>query len=111
MARRRLSGYVTIQEDIPIDDILCEIDDDELMEELRRRKGIEDLSDAHDELELARQALIRGDASEALVWVERALRPDRGLLMAKEYERAKKHLDPNTGRPLLEWDWPANPET
>lgn len=74
-------GYCgTVSVDVDISDVLDEIDTEDLIEELDRRKkdskkaaGVAAFTIDHDELDIAAAAYARGHVRESLIHIERAL--------------------------------------
>lgn len=73
MARRRRFSQ-TVEVEVDVSEILSELDDDQILEEARSRKLGDKFGD-RDLVEDLLRCLKRGDTTEAIVFLERALHP------------------------------------
>lgn len=103
MRVRSRPDTVSVRVDVDIDDILDELSDDDLIDLLDERGLSGKRISARDDAETARECLLRGDAAEALIWLERALDERSGVRLQREYAAILKERDPVTGRPLMKW--------
>lgn len=97
-----MRGHISI--DVPVDEVLDELSDDDLLEEVKRRKAsllkskLEELR--LDDWKALRAAVADNDAAAVLEIVAPLVEPDHAATRLAQY--AKLQRDPTTGRPVIQ---------
>ena len=100
--RRFRSGTITVEVDaeVRIDDVLDQCDDEALEAEIKAR-GLKLPASVYPLLVEVQAELLCGRVQEAIVLLERIVRPK--FLAEGVYEKARAIRDPASGRPVISW--------